>query len=85
MHKLHVKPSGVMARFNCKARGYPNPNITWYKNDDVPTRDLGIIRYHTWSMILEDLIVTDSGNYTCKVCNNLDCINFTYTLYVVGK
>lgn len=85
MHTLHVKPVGRAVEFKCRAGGYPTPNITWYKNDDMPTRDFGIVKYHIWSMILEDLVLTDAGNYTCRVCNSLGCIHFTYTLDVIGK
>lgn len=85
MHKNIIKPAGNMATLKCKASGYPAPNITWFKNDKLPERNLGDIRYNTWSLVLEDLVTSDAGDYKCVVCNIIDCINFTYVVEVVGK
>lgn len=80
------KPAGNTLILKCKAGGYPTPNITWYKDDEKkPNRPLGEFRYGTWSMTLEDLVVSDNANYTCVVCNYLGCINFTYHVNVVGE
>lgn len=81
-----VKPAGNMVRMKCPAEGNPVPNITWYKNDKTPvTRNLGTIRSTRWQILLEDLVTSDSGNYTCQVCNIKGCISFTYKLEIVGK
>lgn len=85
MTKIHVKPAGHVITFRCKAGGYPTPNITWYKNDDKPVRSLGDVKYNNGNLQLQDLVITDAANYTCKVCNYLGCINFTYSLDVIGK
>ncbi|XP_046685645.1 fibroblast growth factor receptor homolog 1-like isoform X2 [Homalodisca vitripennis] len=79
MHRIVVKPAGNMMRLKCPAEGNPIPNITWYKDGKTPERNLGNIRYGPRSMVLEDLVVSDSGNYTCVVCNILGCINFTFS------
>lgn len=66
--------------------GNPFPNITWYKNGQTPPeRQLGGISMARWALTLEDLITQDSGNYTCKVCNIMGCIEFTFTLDVIGN
>lgn len=81
-----VKPAGNMVRMKCPASGNPVPNITWHKNDRTPfNRNLGTIRYSRWQIMLEDLVTSDTGNYTCVVCNIHGCINFTYKLEVLGK
>lgn len=86
MPRLEVKPAGNMVNLKCKAGGFPTPNITWWKNDKTPPkRQLGEIRYQHWGMALEDLVTDDTGNYTCVVCNELGCINFTYSVEVIGK
>jgi hypothetical protein len=64
--------------------GNPEPNITWTKDGAPPHRHLGSIRNGRWSLILEDLVVSDSGNYTCIVCNLCGCINFTYKVDIIG-
>lgn len=85
MTKIHVKPAGHVITLRCKAGGYPIPNITWYKNDDKPVRSLGEVKYTNWNLQLQDLVISDAANYTCKVCNYLGCISFTYNLNVIGK
>uniref|UniRef100_A0A1B6CPE6 receptor protein-tyrosine kinase n=1 Tax=Clastoptera arizonana TaxID=38151 RepID=A0A1B6CPE6_9HEMI len=82
MHRVVAKPAGNMVRLRCLAEGNPEPEVNWLKNGEVPTRQLGIIRKNQWSLILEDLVTTDSGNYTCNVCNSLGCINFTYKVEI---
>ncbi|KAF5290541.1 hypothetical protein FQR65_LT11555 [Abscondita terminalis] len=79
-----VKPVGSTAYFKCKSTGYPRPDITWTKNFKKPVRQLGyFIWYQPWNLILDDLILDDSGTYTCNVCNKLGCISHNYTLDVV--
>ncbi|KAJ8918715.1 hypothetical protein NQ315_015035 [Exocentrus adspersus] len=85
MQKLIVKPAGNMVRLNCKAGGIPPPNITWYRDDkSPPKRELGDIKTNHWSLVLEDSVPNDKGNYTCVVCNVVGCINFTFVVDVVG-
>lgn len=85
MLKTIVKPAGNTLNLRCKADGNPTPNITWYKDNKKPERSLGKVRYGQWSITLDDLIISDAGNYTCVVCNELECKNFTYEVDVVGK
>lgn len=85
MQRFIVKPAGNMAQLKCRAGGNPTPNITWFKNGEEPKRHFGDYRQNHWSFYLEDLVSADSGNYTCVVCNELACVNFTYVLGVVGK
>ncbi|XP_068917427.1 fibroblast growth factor receptor homolog 1-like isoform X10 [Tenebrio molitor] len=85
MSKIEIKPAGHMINLKCKAGGHPTPNITWYKNGSLPKRQLGEIRYQHWALILEDVVTDDTGNYTCVVCNELGCINYTYNVEVVER
>lgn len=85
MHKICVKPAGNMIKLKCPAEGNPFPNITWTKDGLPPTRHLGTIRYSRWSIVLEDLVTDDAGNYTCIVCNTEGCIDFTFNVDVMGK
>lgn len=65
--------------------GNPSPNITWYRDNNVPQRKLGAVHYRQWSITLEDVIPSDSGNYTCVVCNVYGCINYTFKVIIQGK
>lgn len=85
MQQIIVKPAGNMAQLKCRAGGNPTPNITWLKDGKSPKRFLGEFKQNHWSLTLEDLVPEDKGNYTCIVCNEAGCINYTYKLDVVGK
>lgn len=74
-----------MAMLKCRAGGNPTPNITWLKDGMFPKRLYGEFKQNHWSLTLEDLVTEDKGNYTCIVCNEAGCINYTYKLDVVGK
>lgn len=85
MNRLVAKPAGNMLRLKCPAEGNPEPNITWTKDGATPSRMLGSVRNGRWSLILEDLVVSDSGNYSCIVCNLCGCINFTFKVDIVER
>lgn len=85
MNKTVMKPAGNTIALKCKATGNPTPNITWYKNNGPPERTLGDIKHNSWGLTMEDAVTTDSGNYTCVVCNYLACINYTYKVNIVGE
>lgn len=87
MQRILVKPAGNTVSFKCRVNGNPTPNITWFKDGNTPSRTLGNLKYgqgHRY-LTLEDLVTQDAGKYTCKACNKLGCINFTYALDVVGE
>lgn len=66
--------------------GNPIPNITWYKDGVTPpSRQNGMIIYTQWTMILEHLMIADSGNYTCKVSNENGFIDFTYEVEIKSE
>ncbi|RZF43116.1 hypothetical protein LSTR_LSTR001294 [Laodelphax striatellus] len=85
MHRIVAKPAGNMFRLKCPSEGNPYPNITWLKNGHPPERTLGNILYRQWSITLEDLVTTDSGNYTCIVCNILGCIDFSFQVDIIER
>lgn len=43
------------------------------------------IRDHLWTLIMESVVPSDKGNYTCVVENEHGSLNHTYLLDVVGK
>ncbi|XP_045779071.1 fibroblast growth factor receptor homolog 1-like isoform X2 [Maniola jurtina] len=83
LFKMEMKPAGSSIRLKCAAEGNPMPNITWYKNNGTPiSRSFFKPSYGKWSMAIDELTKADNGNYTCKVCNELGCIEHTYTLHI---
>lgn len=51
------------------------------------TRDCSFtqVRSQHWTLIMESVVPSDKGNYTCLVENEFGSINHTYTLDVVGQ
>ena len=43
------------------------------------------VRTQHWTLIMESVVPSDKGNYTCLVENEFGSINHTYTLDVVGQ
>lgn len=43
------------------------------------------VRGQTWTLIMESVIPSDKGNYTCVVENEHGRLQHTYVLDVVGK
>ncbi|XP_060845719.1 fibroblast growth factor receptor homolog 1-like, partial [Rhopalosiphum padi] len=78
-----IRTEGHLLELKCVAEGNPIPNITWYKDGVTPpSRQNGMIIYTQWTMILEHLMIADSGNYTCKVSNENGFIDFTYEVEI---
>ncbi|KAG8038427.1 hypothetical protein G9C98_006123 [Cotesia typhae] len=85
MHNSIVKPAGNMLRLRCPYVGNPQPNITWLKDNKTPERAVGPVLINKWTLRVEDLVVSDGGNYTCIVCNILGCINHTFKVDVIER
>lgn len=67
---------GSSYQINCGALGLPEPNITWYKNQQR------LLKKNKWSLNLSQLQLEDSAIYTCKVCNYLGCVEHATNLKV---
>uniref|UniRef100_A0A3B3T3V8 Fibroblast growth factor receptor n=1 Tax=Paramormyrops kingsleyae TaxID=1676925 RepID=A0A3B3T3V8_9TELE len=87
--KLQVVPASKTVRFRCQASGNPNPMLKWFKNGKEFKRDQRIggfkVRDHMWTIIMESVVPSDKGNYTCVVENKYGSINYTYQLDVVER
>ncbi|XP_038150642.1 fibroblast growth factor receptor 2 isoform X2 [Cyprinodon tularosa] len=84
-----VVPVANTVKFRCPAGGNPHPTIRWLKNGR-PFRQherLGgfKVRPLHWTLIMESVVPSDKGNYTCLVENRLGSINHTYTLDVLER
>ncbi|KAM7325316.1 hypothetical protein ACRRTK_015569 [Alexandromys fortis] len=76
-------------RFHCAAAGNPTPSVSWLKNGKEfrgEHRMGGIkLRHRHWSLVMESVVPSDSGYYTCIVQNKFGSIQQTYILDVLGE
>ncbi|XP_028314267.1 fibroblast growth factor receptor 1-A isoform X3 [Gouania willdenowi] len=87
--KLHAVPASKTVKFRCQASGNPTPTLKWYKNGKEFKKDHRIggfkVRDHVGTIIMESVVPSDKGNYTCVVENQYGSINHTYQLDVVER
>ncbi|XP_017319538.2 fibroblast growth factor receptor 2 isoform X4 [Ictalurus punctatus] len=87
--KLHAVPAANTVKFRCAAVGNPIPTLHWLKNGRPfrPEDRMGgyRVRHQHWTLIMESVVPSDKGNYTCVVENKYGSINHTYTLDVVER
>ncbi|XP_057397237.1 fibroblast growth factor receptor 4 isoform X6 [Balaenoptera acutorostrata] len=86
--KLHAVPAGNTIKFRCPAAGNPTPTIRWLKDgqDFHGEHRIGGIRlrHQHWSLVMESVVPSDRGTYTCLVENSLGSIRYSYLLDVLA-
>ncbi|XP_069488240.1 fibroblast growth factor receptor 3 isoform X3 [Ambystoma mexicanum] len=86
---LLAVPAANTVRFRCPAAGKPAPSISWLKNGREfkgEHRIGGIkLRHLQWSLVMEGVVPSDRGNYTCVVSNKYGTIRHTYQLDVLER
>ncbi|KAM6985843.1 fibroblast growth factor receptor 4 [Aplochiton taeniatus] len=87
--KLYAVPAGNTVKFRCPATGSPLPSIRWMKNGREfrgEHRIGGIkLRHQHWSLVMESVVPSDRGNYTCQVENRHGAISHSYLLDVLER
>ncbi|KAG8591221.1 hypothetical protein GDO81_000093 [Engystomops pustulosus] len=87
--KLLAVPAASTVRFRCAAAGKPHPTIYWLKNGKEfrgEHRIGGIkLRHQQWSLVMESVVPSDKGNYTCVVENKYGTIRQTFQLDVLER
>ncbi|XP_036915520.1 fibroblast growth factor receptor 2 isoform X9 [Sturnira hondurensis] len=87
--RLHAVPAANTVKFRCPAGGNPTPSMRWLKNGKDFKQEHRIggykVRNQHWSLIMESVVPSDKGNYTCVVENEYGSINHTYHLDVVER
>ncbi|XP_038046161.1 fibroblast growth factor receptor-like isoform X2 [Patiria miniata] len=69
------------AKFRCSVDAYPKPNITWWRgNVRLETGDDREVKRAT--MTINDVVVEDSGVYSCYVTNDYGELRVNFTLEV---
>uniref|UniRef100_A0A8C1XIC4 Fibroblast growth factor receptor n=1 Tax=Cyprinus carpio TaxID=7962 RepID=A0A8C1XIC4_CYPCA len=87
--KLYAVPAGNTVKFRCPATGSPLPTIRWLKNGREfrgEHRIGGIkLRHQHWSLVMESVVPSDRGNYSCVLENKYGSIAHTYLLDVLER
>lgn len=68
---------GTTVQLSCQAVARPPPQVTWYKDGAKLSRDE--------SLLIPEVMPSDSGRYDCSVRNRAGSINRTYVINVDGK
>uniref|UniRef100_A0A8B9QCP1 Myosin light chain kinase, smooth muscle n=1 Tax=Apteryx owenii TaxID=8824 RepID=A0A8B9QCP1_APTOW len=80
---------GTTARFEGKVRGYPEPQITWYRNGHpVPEGERYVVDRSIrgiFSLVINGVQEGDGGKYTCEAANDGGVRQVTVELTVEGK
>ena len=88
LQPLSSRP-GKKVRLHCQFQGEPEPTITWYRNESVllPTSDRLDITTEPGSSVLEvsQLVLDDTGIYTCRAVNEAGSAITTANFIVQGK
>ncbi|XP_017279755.1 fibroblast growth factor receptor 2 isoform X6 [Kryptolebias marmoratus] len=87
--RLHAVPAANTVKFRCAAGCNPRPTLRWLKNGKPFRQEDRMggykVRTQHWTLIMESVVPSDKGNYTCLVENKFGSINHTYTLDVVER
>ncbi|KAM7142153.1 fibroblast growth factor receptor 4 isoform 3-T4 [Molossus nigricans] len=87
--KLHAVPAGNTVKFRCPAAGNPLPTIRWLKDgqDFHGEHRIGGVRlrHQHWSLVMESVVPSDRGTYTCLVENSVGSIRYSYLLDVLER
>ncbi|KAG8435625.1 hypothetical protein GDO86_013535 [Hymenochirus boettgeri] len=87
--QLHEVLAANTVKFQCPAGGNPLPRLKWLKNGKEFKQEHRIggykVRIQHWSLIMESVVPSDKGIYTCIVENEHGSINHTYHLDVIER
>lgn len=80
--------SGDKVELDCSAVGHPGAEIFWYKFNS-PVLDITYRKskdmIKSKKLILDDVLLADSGNYSCHMNNTLGSISRTFIVHVFGE
>jgi len=62
---------GSEIAINCDVQGYPEPRVTWYKDESRIIADNRIQLTSNYTVIIGNAETSDSGSYRCEAANLL--------------
>ena len=75
---------GSSSQFDCSAFGHPFPDIIWYKDGTVLSRD-DFVTTNGSVLILSGIDLRHNGTYTCEVSNVAGKVSKTFQLNVFSE
>uniref|UniRef100_A0A8R1I5H5 receptor protein-tyrosine kinase n=1 Tax=Caenorhabditis japonica TaxID=281687 RepID=A0A8R1I5H5_CAEJA len=89
-NETHALPAGRTLKLNCRAHGYPEPEIFWYKNGEMITKDTARnggyeYKFKRWSLEVEDAVTADSGNFHCEAINMSGMTRKFFNVIIVNR
>ncbi|TMW51571.1 hypothetical protein DOY81_003358 [Sarcophaga bullata] len=87
LYNTTQKYTGSSAIFNCNAYSPVEANITWLFNNQTlhNTNNTAKYKIKKWLISVHDLLIEDSGEYSCLICNINGCIERSSILTVIER
>lgn len=76
---------GSSVRLKCESSGKPKPTINWFHNHNMIQASREESRKGRWTLVIYDLKLEDSGNYSCFIVNPFGNASSSFILDVVGS
>ncbi|XP_057368193.1 fibroblast growth factor receptor-like 1 [Daphnia carinata] len=74
---------GETIKLDCPIRGTPTPIVEWYKDGDSVTAGWERFKSTSHGLRIKEVIVDDSGVYTCKGVNGFGSEQVTFEIVIV--
>ena len=87
-------PIGESVTFTCSATGYPEAVFTWYYGNEMldgadtvitAPAQYGSLFEQMSTLVIDDLTLSNEGNYICNVNNGVGTVEASATLNVEGR
>ncbi|EFX73925.1 hypothetical protein DAPPUDRAFT_57798, partial [Daphnia pulex] len=74
---------GETVKLDCPIRGTPTPIVEWYKDGDSVTAGWERFKSTSHGLRIKEVILDDSGEYTCKGVNGFGSEQVTFEIVIV--
>uniref|UniRef100_A0A646QDD7 Fibroblast growth factor receptor n=1 Tax=Hemiscolopendra marginata TaxID=943146 RepID=A0A646QDD7_9MYRI len=75
-------PFGDKVKFECRIKGEPQPNISWFKDKAEISKEDPHYKVAKYTLAIENVTYEDIANYSCLAKNQYGEFRRTFTLFV---